>query len=102
MEVKAGVPHGSVLGPLLFLIYIKDLSDDLVSRARLFADDTSIFSTVIDIHNSSEELNSDLCVIKNWAFQWKMAFNPDPNKQAAQVIFSHKREPLDHPRSIFQ
>ena len=80
LDVNAGVPHGSVLGPLLFLIYINDLPDNLVCRAKLFADDTSIFSTAHELTSSSKNLNKDLSTIKNWAFQWKMAFNPDPNK----------------------
>ena len=96
-NVNAGVPQGSVLGPLLFLIYINDLPDGLKSNAKLFADDTSLFSTVFDTIKSSEILNSDLELIQNWAFQWKMSFNPDPNKQAAEVVFSHKIDKPSHP-----
>ena len=50
-------------------------------KIKLFADDTS---TVDDIVASSENLNNDLFTVKNLAFQWKMAFNLDPNKQATQ------------------
>ena len=101
LGVNAGVPQGSVLGPLLFLIYINDLPDNLVSRAKLFADDTSIFSTVFNVDRSCSELNQDLDLIKRWAYQWKMAFNPDPNKQATEVIFSHKKTPVNHPPLFF-
>ena len=73
---------------LVFLIYISDLPDNLISSSKLFADDTSIFSTVLDINRSSEALNQDL--IKDWATQWKMSFNPDLNKQATGVVFSAK------------
>ena len=74
----AGVPQGSILGPLFFLIYINDLSDNLSSNPKLFADDTSLFSVVHDKNISAKELNNDLWKIGNWAYQWKMSFNCDP------------------------
>ena len=59
-------------------------------RCKIFADDTSLFSKVEDINRSANELNCDLEKLTNWAYQWKMQFNPDPNKQANVVIFSRK------------
>ena len=100
-DVKAGVPQGSILGPLMFLIYINDLPEGLLSNAKLFADDTCLFSTVYNPTTSGRNLNTDLIVIKEWANQWKMNFNPDPNKQAQEVIFSHKIKQPIHPPLFF-
>ena len=100
-EVDAGVPQGSILGPLLFLFYINDLPDGLSSNVELFADDTSLFSIVHDIHNFASDLNKDLKTINELTFQWKMSFNPDPNKQAQEVIFSRKLKNIRHPPLIF-
>ena len=72
------LPQGSIPGPLLFLICINDLSDDLTS-VKLFADDTSLFSIVHNMNTSTTNLNNDLNKIKSWAIQWKMNFNPDPD-----------------------
>ena len=74
-NVYTGVPQGFVLGPLLFLIYINDLPDGLTSTCKIFADDTSLFSKVIDKVNSNSQLNSCLEKINKWAFQWKISFN---------------------------
>ena len=79
-KINSGVPQESVLGPLLFLIFINDLPDGIASLCKSFADDTSLFSKVYDIDISAKELNSDLEKIGKWAFQWKMQFNPDSNK----------------------
>ena len=79
---KAGVPQGSILGPLSFLVYINDLADGLSSDTKLFADDASLFSAIHDSVIMTIELNSDLSRITQWAFQWKINFNPDPNKRA--------------------
>ena len=51
--------------------------------------DTSLFCFVHDTYVSRDELNSDLKKIGDWAFQWKMQFNPDPNNQAQKVRFSN-------------
>ena len=60
LPVKAGVPQGSISGPLFFLIYINDLSGNITSTAKLFADDTSLFTVVHDPNTSANELNKDL------------------------------------------
>ena len=100
-EIDSGVPQGSVLGPLLFLIYINDLEKGIKSHIKFFADDTSLFSIVKDPNNSALELNHDLRLISQWKYQWKMSFNPDPNKQAVEDIFSRKPLPSAHPKLLF-
>ena len=95
--VLAGVPQGSILGPLLFLIYINDLPNGLKANAKLFADDTSLFTIVKDKQESADILSNDLLTISKWAFNWKMLFNPDPKKPAQEVIFSRKKHFQIHP-----
>ena len=84
-----------------FLIYINDLRDKLISTVKLFADDTSLFSVVNDSNISANELNKDLQKISEWAYQWKMSFNPDLNKQAQEVVFSKKITKSSHPKILF-
>ena len=66
------VPQRSVLGSLLFLMYINDLRGRTMSICKIFAEDTSRYSKFIDTRNSQNALNSDLQSIKNWAYHWKM------------------------------
>ena len=68
-QIQAGVPQGSVLGPLLFLLYINDLLDGMKSDARIFADDTSLFVVVDDPKTSFEILSHDLRLVEEWANQ---------------------------------
>ena len=99
--ILSGVPQVSVLGPLLFLICINDLETDIKSKIKFFADDTMLFSVVHDPLVSANELNHDLDLINRWAYQWKMAFNPEVNKQAVEIIFSQKRKLPYHPPFYF-
>ena len=97
-SISAGVPQGSVLGPLFFLVYINDLVDNVDCDARMFADDTSLFSVVNDTSRTAEELNRDLEKVRLWAWQWKMQFNVDKTEE---VIFSCKRLKPAIPSSPF-
>ena len=96
LPILAGVPQGSILGPVLFMIYINDLPDGLESVAKLFADDTSLFSEVYDSNLSARQLSNDLQKIAVWALKWKMIFNPDMSKQAQEVDFCRKTDKVNH------
>ena len=87
----AGVPQGFILGPLLFLVYINDLTENLNSNPKLFAEDTSLFSIVTDEALLNYYLNDDLKKINDWAYKWKMSFNPDSTKPTHEVFFSRKK-----------
>ena len=87
----AGVPQDLILGPLLFLVYINDLPNELKSNVKLFAD-TSLFTTIKDKNESANTLNKDLMLISKCAYNWKMLFNPDPSKPAQEVYFQRKNK----------
>ena len=89
-SIEAGVPQATILGPLLFFIYINDFSNDLKTNVKLFADVTSFFSIVQNMNTSTVNLSNDMNKIRNWAIQWKISFNPDPSKQAQEIVFSRK------------
>ena len=97
----AGVPQGSILGPLFFLVCINDLAAEVKRNVKLFADDTSLFTAVEDLDSAAIDMNHDLELIRRWAHDWKMSFNPDPQKQAVELIFCTKRIEMNHPEIRF-
>ena len=99
--IESGVPQGSVLGPFLFLMYINDLERNITSNIKFFADDTMLFSIVKDPTISANDLNRDLNMICQWAHEWKLEFNPDPTKQANEILFSYKKSSTNHPQLLF-
>lgn len=75
--ISAGVPQGSVLGPLLFLIYINDIGEKLHSLSRLFADDTALGYSSRNVDEINTVINHDLNELNVWSRSWLMSFNPD-------------------------
>ena len=74
-DVTSGIPQGSVLGPLLFVLYINDLPNGLMSTAKLFADDTKLYNRS-DTVNGPADLQSDLDNLQDWSSKWLLKFHP--------------------------
>ncbi len=92
VQVTSGVPQGSVLGPLLFLLYINDLPNEINSQVRLFADDTAVYLTIDNILDC-KKLQSDLDTLQLWERSWEMEFNPSK----CQVIhICRTKKPVNH------
>ena len=86
---------------LLFHIYINDLENGIKSTVKFFADDTTIFAVIHNPILSATELNHDLDLISKWAYQWKMSFNSEANKQAVEMLFSQNINKIIHPPIFF-
>ena len=87
---SSGVPQGTVLGPLLFLMYINDLPDGLNATVRLFADDALLHGTIC-CDEDTADLQDDLYRLEDWQQKWQMEFNPSKCKI---MCFSTRRDPL--------
>ena len=75
-SVISRIPQGTVLGPLLFVVYINDLLDNISSAGLMFADDTKIFR-LISSREDALELQSDIAKLEDWSNTWQLRFNPD-------------------------
>ena len=75
-NVISGVPQGTVLGPILFVIYINDLLDCINSNGLMFADDTKIFRAVSS-YDEADQLQADIANLEEWADTWQLRFNYD-------------------------
>ncbi|KAI8480560.1 hypothetical protein Bbelb_416830 [Branchiostoma belcheri] len=73
-EVKSGIPQGSVLGPILFVIYINDLPEAVASGIKIFADDSKLYKTVHD-KTGEDALQQDLNTVGEWSQAWQLLFN---------------------------
>ena len=93
-DIKARVPQGSVLGPLLFLVFINDKVSDINSNIRVFADDTTIYVIVENPLTASVVLNSDMQKIDASADKWLVKFNP---LKSESFTVSRKLNRLYHP-----
>lgn len=74
LNVKSGVPQGSILGPLLFLVYVNDMPDNVSSTAKMFADDTKLYRQ-IKMFEDCHELQDDLNNLSAWSAKWLLRFN---------------------------
>jgi hypothetical protein len=95
--VTSGVPQGTVLGPLLFLIYINDITTGISSNIRLFADDCVVYRQA-DTQEESDILQSDLNTLADWATKWQMDFHP---KKCYLLQATRKQSPPQHTYTMF-
>ena len=77
--ITSGIPQGSVLGPMLFLIYVNDLPEEVLSTFKLFADDTKLYREIQNDHDK-EVLQNDLNELMDWSVKWQLPFNIDKCK----------------------
>ena len=107
-QVKSGVPQGSILGPLLFAIFINDLEKDVVNKVLKFADDTKLIGKV-GVTEEIELLRTDLKLLVKWSEEWQMLFNVDKcnvmhfgynNTEAKYKMDNMELESVDEERDL--
>jgi len=100
--INAGVPQGSILGPLLFLIFIDDITEKIRNTAMLYADDTSLMNIIRKRQErtlAAQSLNTDLNGIQNWAKDWNVLFGA--TKCKSMIVSNLKDVEGNHPDLTF-
>ena len=96
--VTCGVPQGSILGPLLFLLYINDMPESLnYSTPSLYADDTEIYASSNDCGDLVHKINNDLENIRKWMIKNKLQIHPSKSKHMfIASAYNLKNKPIGH------
>ena len=90
VDVKSGVPQGTVVGPLLFLVYLNDMPNNIKSSIRLFADDCVVYREIKN-KDDATTLQNDLKALDAWQHTWQMSFNTD---KCFLLRVTHKKKPI--------
>ena len=95
-EVTSGVPQGTVLGPLPFLIFINNITKNTSSNVRLFADDFLLYHTR-NCEADAITLQKDIDIMQQWEAKWLMEFKPD---KCEVITITNKRSHINYPYNI--
>ena len=98
LSINAGVPQGSILGPLFFLIFINDIVAEVECSIKLFADDTSIYVIIENAQIDANNLNENLTKIQDWSNKWLVRFNP---QKTETLLISGKQSRINHPTPLW-
>ena len=93
--VLSGTPQGTILGPILFLVYINDIIDHISSVVKLYADDTKIYRAIKDPQTDIPALQSDLNRLNQWASTWQLRFNVE-KCESMRITHSKDKHKLHH------
>ena len=87
--VLSGVPQGTIFGPVLFTLYVNDISSGISSAVKLYADDTKVYREIFDIARETSILQSDLFHLRNCSEVWQLNFNA---KKCEIMRVTHNRD----------
>ena len=93
VTVISGVPQVTILGPILFIIYINDISTNITSTVKIYADDTKIYRTINEPDKDISALQLDLNRLSDWANKWQLLFNPEKCEVMGATHIRYRSKP---------